>query len=72
MAPRHGGGVMALGGQLMGAGLSMPQIQAVSKEMFAVGREKVDSVIAGARGRYFNRLVTDPATATAILARPDL
>jgi hypothetical protein len=35
-----GGGVMALGGQLMGAGLSMGQIQSVSKEMFAVGREK--------------------------------
>lgn len=38
----------------------------------AVGREKVDSIIGGARGRYFNRLVTDPATATAILAKPDL
>jgi DNA-binding transcriptional regulator LsrR (DeoR family) len=38
----------------------------------AVGREKVDSIIGGARGRYFNRLVNDPATATAILARPDL
>ena len=35
-----GGGVMALGGQLMSAGLSMGQIQSVSKEMFAVGREK--------------------------------
>jgi DNA-binding transcriptional regulator LsrR (DeoR family) len=34
----------------------------------AVGQEKVESIIAGARGGYFNQLVTDPATATAILA----
>jgi DNA-binding transcriptional regulator LsrR (DeoR family) len=33
----------------------------------AVGKEKVDSIIAGARGGYFNHLVTDPVTATAIL-----
>jgi hypothetical protein len=33
------GGIMGLGSQLMGAGLSMPQIQALSKELFAVGRE---------------------------------
>ena len=43
-----GGGVMALGGQLMGAGLSMPQIQAVSKEMFAVGRERAGEDAMGA------------------------
>lgn len=33
----------------------------------AVGREKVESIAAGARGGYFNRLVTDPATAEALL-----
>lgn len=33
----------------------------------AVGREKVDSIIAGARGGYFNQLVTDPSTAAAVL-----
>ncbi|MGV0742823.1 sugar-binding transcriptional regulator [Mycolicibacterium sp. XJ870] len=33
----------------------------------AIGRDKVDSIIAGARGGYFNQLVTDPATAAAIL-----
>ena len=43
-----GGGVMALGGQLMGAGLSMGQIQSVSKEMFAVGREKAGEDAMGA------------------------
>ena len=43
-----GGGVMALGGQLMGAGLSMGQIQSVSKEMFAVGREKAGEDTMGA------------------------
>ena len=43
-----GGGVMALGGQLMSAGLSMGQIQSVSKEMFAVGREKAGEDTMGA------------------------
>ena len=47
-----GGGIMGLGSQLMGAGLSMGQIQTVSKEMFAVGREKAGedtmSAIVGA------------------------
>jgi DNA-binding transcriptional regulator LsrR (DeoR family) len=33
----------------------------------AVGNDKVNSIIAGARGGYFNQLVTDPATAAAIL-----
>jgi DNA-binding transcriptional regulator LsrR (DeoR family) len=33
----------------------------------AVGKEKVDSLIAGARGGYFNQLVTDPTTAAAAL-----
>lgn len=43
-----GGGVMALGSQLMGAGLSMGQIQTVSKEMFAFGREKAGEDAMGA------------------------
>ncbi len=34
----------------------------------AVGKEKVDSIIAGARGGYFNQLVTDPVTAADVLA----
>jgi len=33
----------------------------------AVGRDKVASIVAGARGGYFNQLVTDPSTAAAIL-----
>ncbi|MCK0174300.1 MULTISPECIES: sugar-binding transcriptional regulator [Mycobacteriaceae] len=33
----------------------------------AVGPDKVASIIAGARGGYFNQLVTDPSTAAAIL-----
>ncbi|MCV7281088.1 helix-turn-helix domain-containing protein [Mycolicibacterium flavescens] len=33
----------------------------------AVGTDKIESIIAGARGGYFNQLVTDPATASAIL-----
>ncbi len=38
----------------------------------AVGQEKLDSIIGGARGGYFNQLVTDPATAAALLdALPD-
>ena len=38
----------------------------------AIGKEKVDSIIAGARGGYFNRLVTDPGTANDILTSPTL
>ncbi len=38
----------------------------------AVGSDKVDSIIAGARGGYFNQLVTDPVTASAILDSPML
>ena len=37
----------------------------------AAGHDKVDSIIAGARGGYFNQLVTDPVTAEAILRRID-
>jgi hypothetical protein len=36
----------------------------------AVGKDKVDSIIAAARGGYFNQLVTDPSTAAAILDSP--
>lgn len=34
----------------------------------AVGTDKVESIIGGARGGYYRRLVTDPATAGAIVA----
>jgi hypothetical protein len=34
-----GGGLMALGGELMGLGLSMDQIQTVGREVFAYARE---------------------------------
>ena len=34
-----GGGLMALGGELMGLGLSMDQIQTAGKEVFAYARE---------------------------------
>ncbi|HKV20782.1 MAG TPA: sugar-binding domain-containing protein [Mycobacterium sp.] len=33
----------------------------------AVGKDKIESIIAGSRGGYFNQLVTDPSTAAAIL-----
>lgn len=38
----------------------------------AIGKDKVDSIIAGARGGYFNRLVTDPVTANDLLTSPAL
>ena len=38
----------------------------------AVGKEKTDSIVAGARGGYFNQLVTDPSTAAAILASVEI
>ena len=37
----------------------------------AVGKDKIESIIAGARGGYFNQLVTDPSTAAAILESLD-
>ncbi|MEW5812304.1 MAG: sugar-binding domain-containing protein [Actinomycetota bacterium] len=37
----------------------------------AVGKDKIESITAGARGGYFNRLVTDPGTAEALLAATD-
>jgi hypothetical protein len=42
------GGVMGLGSQLMGAGLSMDQISTVGKELFAYGRENVGEDTMGA------------------------
>ena len=43
-----GGGVMALGGQLMGIGVSMGQMQPLGKELFAYGREKAGEDVMGA------------------------
>ncbi|WP_230532997.1 DUF2267 domain-containing protein [Microvirga roseola] len=42
-----GGGVMALGGQLMGTGVSMGQMQPLGKELFAYGREKAGEDVMG-------------------------
>ena len=36
----------------------------------AVGKDKIDSIIGGALGGYFDRLVTDPGAAAAILDEP--
>lgn len=38
----------------------------------AVGKDKVESIVGGARGGYFTHLVTDPLTAEAVLASPQL
>jgi hypothetical protein len=43
-----GGGVMALGQQLMGAGLDMGQMGAIGKELFAAGRESAGEDTMGA------------------------
>jgi hypothetical protein len=42
-----GGGVMALGGQLMSAGVSMGQMQPLGQELFAFGREKAGEDVMG-------------------------
>ena len=42
-----GGGVMALGTQLMGAGVSMGQMQPLGRELFAYGREKAGEDVMG-------------------------
>ncbi len=42
-----GGGVMALGGELMGAGVSMGQMQPLGRELFAYGREKAGEDVMG-------------------------
>ncbi len=43
-----GGGVMALGQNLMGAGVSMAQMQPLGRELFAYGREKAGEDVMGA------------------------
>jgi hypothetical protein len=43
-----GGGVMALGSQLMGAGVSMGQMQPLGRELFAYGRERAGEDVMGA------------------------
>jgi hypothetical protein len=48
MVGSMGGGVMALGGQLMGAGVSMGQMQPLGQELFAYGREKAGEDTMGA------------------------
>ena len=47
MVGSMGGGVMALGGQLMGAGVSMGQMQPLGQELFAYGREKAGEDVMG-------------------------
>jgi hypothetical protein len=47
MVGSMGGGVMALGGQLMGVGVSMGQMQPLGKELFAYGREKAGEDVMG-------------------------
>jgi hypothetical protein len=42
-----GGGLMALGGELMGLGLSMDQIQAAGREVFAYARETAGEETVG-------------------------
>ena len=48
MMTSMGGGVMALGGQLMAAGVSMGQMQPLGRELFAYGREKAGEDVMGA------------------------
>ena len=47
MMSAMGGGVMALGGQLMGIGVSMGQMQPLGRELFAYGREKAGEDVMG-------------------------
>jgi hypothetical protein len=42
-----GGGLMALGGQLMGLGLGMGQIEAAGKTIFAYVRESAGDEVVG-------------------------
>jgi hypothetical protein len=42
-----GGGLMTLGGELMGLGLSMEQIQIAGKEVFAYARERAGDQTVG-------------------------
>ena len=48
MISSMGGGVMALGGELMAAGVSMGQMQPLGQELFAYGREKAGEDVMGA------------------------
>ena len=47
MVGSMGGGVMALGGQLMGIGVSMNQMQPLGQELLAYGREKAGEDVMG-------------------------
>jgi hypothetical protein len=47
MGMMGGGGVMALGGQLMSAGVSMGQMQPLGRELFTYGREKAGEDVMG-------------------------
>ena len=47
MMGQMGSGVMALGGQLMGAGVSMGQMQPLGRELFAYGRERAGEDVMG-------------------------
>ena len=47
MGMMMGGGVMALGTQLMSAGVSMGQMQPLGRELFAYGREKAGEDVMG-------------------------
>ena len=42
-----GGGLMALGGELLGLGLGMEQIQAIGKEVFGYAREVAGDQVVG-------------------------
>jgi hypothetical protein len=44
---KGGGGLMALGGELMGLGLDMTQIQTVGKEIFAYARDVAGDDVVG-------------------------
>lgn len=49
--------------------LDLPDVKALPASIaVAVGREKVSGILAGAAAGYFNRLVTDPPTASLVLA----
>ncbi len=43
-----GGGIMALGQNLMSAGVPMSQMQPLGRELFAFGREKAGEDVMGA------------------------
>jgi hypothetical protein len=44
---KGGGGLMALGGDLMNLGLTMDQVQTIGKEVFAYAREKCGDELVG-------------------------